>query len=254
MKKIRALPTAFLMLMQSSVWAASDEIQVYVDDMNDVGKYGVELHLNYVPQGSKTMDYSGAIPSNHRFQATPEFSYAFSKEWEGGLYVPTAIAHDGSAYANGLRLRMKYVQEQPEGSRFFWGFNTEFGYTARRVTDSMWGMELRPILGMRSEGWMLAINPIIDIPLSKGGMREAAFEPSIKIMREVAPGVEIGVEHYSSFGPIRHLEGWSRQEHSIYAVTDIQAKGLDINFGVGHGYHNAEDDWVVKAIIALPFN
>lgn len=254
MKRFISSVLACGLLVAGSAWAASDEIQVYVDDMNEVGKYGVELHLNYVPQGSKAMDYAGAIPSNHRFQATTEFSYAFSKSWEGGLYVPTAIANDGSAYANGLRLRMKYVQEQTEGSRVFWGFNTEFGYTARRVTNSMWGMELRPILGLRSEGWMLAINPIIDVPLSKGGLREAAFEPSIKVMREVAHGVDIGIEHYSSFGPIRHLEGWSRQEHSIYAVTDIQAHGLDINFGVGHGYHNAEDDWVVKAIISLPFN
>jgi len=29
---------------------------------------------------------------------------------------------------------------------------------------------------------------------------------------------------------------------------------MDVNFGVGHGYHNGEDDWVVKSIIAFPFN
>jgi hypothetical protein len=29
---------------------------------------------------------------------------------------------------------------------------------------------------------------------------------------------------------------------------------MEINFGIGHGYQKAEDDWVVKSIVAFPFN
>lgn len=255
LKKLTGLVAAVLIFcVPASAIAAPDEIQVYTDDMNEPGQYGVELHLNYVPDGSTTPAHPGAMLSNHRFQATPEFSYGFSKSWEGGMYVPFAVSGNGETYANGLRLRLKYIAPQPPESTLFWGLNTEFGYSATRVSDGHWSMEVRPILGIRKNGWMFAINPIIDIPVSHGGLSGAAFEPSIKLSRELSKGLEVGLEHYSSFGPINHLEGWSKQEHSIYAVADFQVKGMEVNFGVGRGYHNAEDEWVVKAIVAFPFN
>ncbi len=248
---------ALILLMfgcEAKVYAAPDEIQVYTDDMNEPGQAGVEIHLNYVPDGSRIVEHSGAIASHHRFQATPEFSYGITKEWEAGMYVPTAIAADGGAYANGLRLRMKYIRQQPEGSAWFWGLNTEFGYTAPRVTDSPWAMEIRPIIGLRMARWMLAFNPIIDVPLSNGGFHGAAFEPSVKVMREITRGVEVGLEHYSGLGPLRNLQGWRGQDHTVYAVADMQFKAFELNVGLGRGYHNAADDWVMKAIVALPFN
>ena len=253
--KYSKLITAFVLVSATSyAWAAADEIQVYTDEMNEVGQYGVELHLNYVPKGATEVERNGQIPSNHRFQATPEFSYGISKELEAGLYVPTAIAEDGHAYATGLRPRLKYIHQQPEGSIFFWGFNTEFGYSTLRVTDTMWGMELRPIIGMRTDKWMVSFNPIIDIPLSKGGLNQAAFEPSIKVMRKINEKLELGMEHYSGFGPVNNLQGYKNQEHMAYAVADFKVKEMEVNFGVGRGYHNGEDEWVVKSIIAFPFN
>ena len=41
------LTVAVLLAASSmSAVAADDEIQVYTDEMNEVGQYGVELHLN----------------------------------------------------------------------------------------------------------------------------------------------------------------------------------------------------------------
>jgi len=68
------LPLAiFLAASSMHTYAAEDEIQVYTDEMNEVGQYGVEMHVNYVPKGSRELSHSGEIPSNHRFQVTPEF-------------------------------------------------------------------------------------------------------------------------------------------------------------------------------------
>lgn len=254
MKKPHASIVALSALISMNAWAASDEIQVYTDEMNEPGQYGVELHLNYVPKGSKEVSHDGEIASNHRFQATPEFSYGITKSLEAGLYVPTAISSDGNFYATGLRPRLKYIHPQAEGSVFFWGLNTEFGYSTLKVTDTMWGMEIRPIMGVRTDKWLVSFNPIIDIPLSKGGMHAAAFEPSLKVMRKINDELELGIEHYAGLGAMSNLQGWKNQEQTTYVAADFKVKGMEVNFGVGHGYQKAEDDWVIKSIVAFPFN
>lgn len=254
MKQLNIPLIIALIATSAQAFAAGDEIQVYTDEMNEVGQYGVELHLNYVPQGSKELSHPGEIPSNHRFQATPEFSYGISKSLEAGLYVPFAVSDNGDFYATGLRPRLKYIHQPSEPSIFFWGFNTEFGYSTLKVTDSMWGLELRPIMGIRTDKWLVAFNPIIDIPLSKGGMHKAEFEPSLKISREINENLELGIEHYSGLGPVSNLQGWKNQEHTIFATADFKVKGMEVNFGVGRGYHNGEDDWIIKSIVAFPFN
>lgn len=254
MKKLHASFIALSALASMNAWAASDEIQVYTDEMNDPGQYGVELHLNYVPKGSREVSHDGEIASNHRFQATPEFSYGITKSLEAGLYVPTAISSDGNFYATGLRPRLKYIHPQAEGSNFFWGINTEFGYSSLKVTDTMWGMEIRPIMGVRTDKWLVSFNPILDIPLSKGGMHAAAFEPSLKVMRKINDELEVGIEHYAGLGAMSNLLGWKNQEQTTYLAADFKVKGMEVNFGVGHGYQKAEDDWVIKSIVAFPFN
>ncbi|MBS1158316.1 MAG: hypothetical protein H6R15_735 [Proteobacteria bacterium] len=44
------------------------------------------------------------------------------------------------------------------------------------------------------------------------------------------------------------------RSHYIYGVLDMARRGLDLNLGIGRGFTNAEDRWVVKAILAIPFN
>lgn len=210
--------------------------------------------MNYVPKGDKSKWRESAMASNHRFQMTPEFSYGITKYLEAGLYVPTAISSDGSFHVTGLRPRLKYIHPKADGSIFFWGVNTEFGYSSLEVSDTMWGMEIRPIMGFRTEKWLVSFNPIIDIPLSKGGMHAAAFEPSLKVMRKINEDLELGIEHYSGLGAMNNLQGLRNQEHTTYMAADFKVKGMEVNFSVGHGYQKAEDDWVIKSIVAFPFN
>ena len=65
-----------------------DEVQVYADDINAPGKFGLELHLNSTLKGRSAPDYPGEITPNRGIRLTPEFSYGISHDFEAGCYVP----------------------------------------------------------------------------------------------------------------------------------------------------------------------
>jgi hypothetical protein len=192
------------------------------------------------------------MPSEHRLQVTPEFSYGLTRNLEAGMYVPFAMDRDGQLYENGLRLRLKYIAPRAPGARFFWGINTELGYSPKRVSESAMALEIRPIIGYRDETWLVSFNPILDTDLSRNVSRKPNFEPGLKLTHRVAEGLRAGLEYYGDYGPIEQLLPAGEASHTLYAVVDSELKGLDLNFGIGHGLQNAEDDWIVKAIIALP--
>ena len=240
-------------VFSSIVRAAPDEIQVYTDDMNKPGEFGVELHVNYVIDGAKQSGYEGGSPTYRMLQTTPEFSYGISKNWEAGMYVPVAREADGNLYGNGLRLRMKYIATPAEGSNMFWGLNVEYGYSNLRVSESVWGMELRPIIGLRTGNWLLSFNPILNMDLSSNFNHQPQFEPALKLARRVAEVVQAGLEYYGEYGYANNMLPANERAHYLYAAVDIEKSGFDMNFGVGRGDSNAPDSWIAKAIIAFPF-
>ena len=240
-------------LFSTATLAAPDEIQVYTDDMNEPGEVGVELHVNYVVDGERQSAYAGGSPSHHMLQTTPEFSYGISKNWEAGMYVPVAREENGMMYGNGLRLRMKYIATPEQDSKLFWGLNVEYGYSNLRVSESEWGMELRPIVGYRTDNWLLSFNPILNMDMSDNFNHQPQFEPALKVARKVAEGVHAGLEYYGEYGYANNVLPDNQRINYLYAAVDIEKQGFDVNVGIGRGDSNAPDSWIGKAIIAFPF-
>ncbi len=50
---------AICMMCGASAFAAPDEIQVYTEELNDPGQFGLEQHLNYTIQGTQTRTIRG---------------------------------------------------------------------------------------------------------------------------------------------------------------------------------------------------
>ncbi len=250
---ISVIAAAAISLASPGAIAAPDEIQVYTEEMNDPEQYGLELHVNYALKGAKEPSFEGEMQSHHRLQVTPEFSYGLTKTLEAGLYLPAALSSDGNLYGNGVRFRLKYIAPRDAGTRLFWGLNAELGYSTRRGSDSRMGLELRPIIGYRDQHWLISFNPILDTDLSSNVSNEPKFEPALKLARKTAEGVHAGLEYYGEYGPIQHPLPAAERAHYLYAVMDLEAKGFDINFGLGRGMQNASDQWIAKAIISFPF-
>lgn len=233
--------------------ASTDEIQVYTDSINKPGIIGLELHTNFVLEGNPLPAYEGDIPSQHLFRITPEFSYGLSRSLEAGLYLPAAIAGNGRGYYDGWRVRMKYIPSLTN-STFFAGLNCEYGRVARRLEESHWNLELRPIVGFRSAPWLIAFNPVLGWRLSNGGSSTPAFTPGLKVQYSIAEGIGIGIEHYADLGPLNHILPLHEQGQVIFAALDISKGPLPVNVGIGRSLTSASDEWVIKAIFSVPLS
>ena len=109
-----------------AISAQQDEIQVYTDDINKRGEFGLEWHLNTTPHGRTTPDYPGEITNNHGFRLTPEFSYGLTSDVELGLYLPMLIDGSGDYHFVGVKYRLKWLPIRPkeDGEGWFLGANS----------------------------------------------------------------------------------------------------------------------------------
>src|ERR1039458_3546525 len=78
--------------------AMIDEIQVYTDDINKPGEFGLELHVNTTPKGRSTPDFPREITPWHGLRFTPEFSYGLARDLAAGQYLPYARDAEGTTH------------------------------------------------------------------------------------------------------------------------------------------------------------
>lgn len=233
-----------------------DEIQVYTDDINRPGKYGLELHLNTTMKGRASPDYAGEITPYHGIRLTPEFSYGLSRSFEAGLYLPVQRTGDGAYDFAGIKPRLKWLPLQPDEKTggYFAGANLELSWLQRRFEEHHWSTELRTIFGYRHEEWLVAVNPVFGWTLA-GPERKARpeFDLQFKASRELAKGISFGPEYYAGLGPVLRSPGFAEQDHALYAAFDIERKGWGINVGLGRGVSHAADRWTLKFIFDVPW-
>jgi len=233
-----------------------DEIQVYTDDIDKPGEFGLELHINTTPSGRSVPDYPGEVTPWHGLRVTPEFSYGLTHDLEAGLYLPFVRDASGTAYFPGAKVRLKWlpVRQENGGDGWFLGLNIELSKVANRFEQGDLQLELRPIIGGRTGGWLVAFNPVLDWAV--GAPQPAAgpdFSPQCKVAYTVAPGVAIGPEYYAELGKVN---GWlppSDRLQTLYLTVDLERERWGLNFGIGHGLNAATDAWTVKAIIGFTF-
>jgi hypothetical protein len=229
---------------------ATDEIQVYNAGIAAPGQFTIQQHLNYVPLGVKDPPFPGGLISNNSVNGTPEFAYGVTDWWEVGLYLPFAIK-DQQFLSDAFKLRTLFVSPQAEQRNFFYGVNFEFSNTMPRFSQSRFGLEIRPIIGVRNADWEFIVNPIVDVSFGKYG--EADFAPAARLARKLAPDTYVGLEYYADFGEIGNFAKLEDQQHTLFAVTDFKLGVFDVDFGVGYGLTPASDRWVVKSIVGYAF-
>jgi hypothetical protein len=229
---------------------AADEIQVYNAGIAAPGQFTIQQHLNYVALGQKDPPFPGGLVSNHSINGTPEFAYGVTDWWEVGLYLPFAI-QDRQFLSDAFKLRTLFVSPNAAERNFFYGVSFEFSNTTPKFSQSRFGMEIRPIIGVRNANWEFIVNPIVDISFGKYG--EADFTPAARLARKLGPDLYVGLEYYGDFGEIGNFARLADQQHTLFAVTDFKLGDFGVNFGVGYGLTPASDRWVIKTIVGYAF-
>jgi len=229
--------------------ALPDEIQVYTDDLEAPGEIGIELHVNTTPSGRSTPDYPGEVTPYHGWRVTPELSTGLAPGWDAGLYLPLVRNAEGTEYFAGPRFRLKWMPLRPaEGaSGMFAGINGEVSFVDERFEQARRTAEIRPIVGYRSDRWLLSFNPILDTDLAGQDKGVVTFAPALKIARAVTEKTMLGVEYYAELGRLSNFSSPSEQSHTLYLVIDTPW----LNFGIGRGLTDATDRWTVKAIFSF---
>src|ERR1700694_5384296 len=245
------------MLAGAAVWVALaqpakavDEIQVYNAGIAAPGQFTIQQHLNYIPLGVKDPPFPGGLVSHNSINGTPEFAYGVTDWWEVGLYLPFAI-QDRQFLSDSFKLRTLFVSPNAAERNFFYGVNFEFSNTTPKFSQTRFGLEIRPILGVRNADYEFIVNPIVDIGFGKYG--EATFTPAARLARKLGPDLFVGLEYYADFGEIGNFLKPADQQHTLFAVTDFKLGDFGVNFGVGYGLTPASDRWVVKTIVGYAF-
>jgi hypothetical protein len=248
-RRILALSPALLV---GAAHAAPEEIQVYLDDLTPPGHVGLDLHNNYVIDGSGTPDYAGARPPDRVYRLTPEFYVGLSPRLELGVYVLTAIDRRSASTVDGEKIRLKYVAAHDEKEGAFWGINVEAGRSALAVAERPWNYELKGILGRRSGPWTLAFNVNVDAALSAHG-GSTMLDVDTRLSYEVHAATQVGLEAYNELGPVSGIGALHDRSEMLFAVIDADLKAFDLGAGVGRGLTAASDRWVVKVILGFRF-
>jgi hypothetical protein len=229
---------------------AVDEIQVYNAGIAAPGQFTIQQHLNYVAAGVKEPPFPGGLVSHGSINGTPEFAYGLTNWWEVGLYLPFAI-QDRQYLSDGFKLRTLFVSPNADQRNLFYGVNFEFSNSTPKFSQARFGMEIRPIIGVRNSDYEFIVNPIVDIGFGNNG--ETIFAPAARVARKLDKDLFVGLEYYADFGQIGNFLKPADQQHTLFAVTDFKVADFDINFGVGYGLTPASDRWVIKTIVGYAF-
>ena len=233
--------------------AADEEIQVYEDDLDKPGRFGLDLHNNYVASGDPRVDYAGEMSSLHRYRLTPEWSYGLTHDVELGLYLPlTTLDRQGRFEADGLKGRIKFIAPRPEAQTWYWGLNLEIGRVSHGLDENPWNGELKGIVGGRFGRWTVASNLNLDFKIAGPAPAPASVDFDTKVSYALTPKFAVGLESYNGLGTFHRFGSFGSSDQALYGAVDASLGKWDFNFGLGHGYASSADGWVLKAIITVP--
>src|SRR5664279_1680632 len=235
-----------VVLLGSSAHAAPEEIQVYMNEMNAAGQFGLDVHNSYVATGHTIDDYVGEQQSLHRYRITPEFAYGLTRSFELGLYLPLATIDRDGLGIDGLKLRLKFIAPQQRDQIWFWGANFEIGVVDHGLDANPYNAELKGIVGLRSGRWTAAFNANLDVKVYGPASSSPSVDLDLKLSYLVIKAVALGVETYD--------DPFAFGDDSSFVTLDASLGGWDLDLGVGSGYGTNPDRFLVKAIVGIPID
>jgi hypothetical protein len=249
------LAAAFWLANPATVFAQTDEIQVYNAEIADLGVVNLLNHTNYTPIGRKLGDYPGAIIPNQSANGALEWAYGVADWFEQGLYMPlySPYSQGRGATVNGFKLRELFVRPHAHDQTFFYGVNFEFGVNARYWKQRRISSEVRPIVGVHLHPVDFIFNPIVDTAYT-GGLGGLEFVPATRLAYNFSQRWAASLEEYADVGQLNHIVSPHNQFHEIWAVMNYNGKIFSVESGFGIGLTAASDRLTLKLMVSRDLN
>jgi hypothetical protein len=249
-----AAPALSVIAASHPAAAAPEEIQVYEDDMDKPGQFGLDVHNNYVWGKPSPLQWTGEQQPDNTYRITPEFSYGLTQNVELGLYLPLATISNSQLHLDGVKFRVKYIAPKPAGRDWYWGANLEVGGVKPAYDVNPWNAELKGIVGWRHGPWDLAFNTNLDWVVSGPQAGSPSVQFATKASYKVIENLALGVESYNGVGTFDRFLSPAGQGHSTYLTADTSLGLWGLNVGIGHGYSGDPDQWLFKFIVSVPID
>jgi hypothetical protein len=110
----------------------------------------------------------------------------------------------------------------PNGSARRYGANFEFSYKSAVFSPTRFGVELRPIIGVRNADFEFIVNPIVDI--AAGHYGSTTFAPAVRLAHKFERDFDLGLEYYGDFGQIGHFAPLKDQQHTAVRRHRFQVR------------------------------
>ena len=238
--------------------AAPDEITVFTDELERPGHTGYELHLNYTPKARCIAAYPGEQAPCRVMRLMPEIVHGLAATWNLGVHLPFSYSrntHQGTFDGVKLRLHNLNVVGESKQHNFFYGANYELALYSERITPSKYSGEIRGIVGANVGTWKFTLNPIVNTALNKSiAGRGVNFELFGQALHTIDAHVAVGMEHYASPGRLSRASFDAISGQISYLVANYRSGNrYFLHIGIGHGWTDASDKRVFKALIGLPF-
>lgn len=238
--------------------AAPEEIQVYLDEFNEPGEWGLDVHTNYVSVAQP------GSPSRHQFRATPEWSYGLDEHFEAGLYLLNSTSPEISAghpVTDGAKIRMKWRPYVPSpDSPWYFAMNWEIGDLANRDDPDVHSTQLKFIETYHQGPWLAGVNFNLNGWLKPHPTQASNAELDYRLTYQLTPhdrgDWRVGLERYDIMGALHpNSDSLSPHTTSDYLVSDFAVGHWDFDLGVGRAWGNPvanTDKWVFKMIVGVP--
>ena len=245
---LRQAAPALVLTLTSVAHAAPEEIQVYMDEFAEPGKFGLDLHTIYVATTRNENQ-----PPYHQLRITPELSYGINEHVEAAAYFLSNKIRGSSVQTDGVKLRMRWRPIVPtEQTTWYGAVNIELGKLSRRFNNDGSNGEIKGILTWKSGNWRSGLNLNLDRPLNRTTSVPTTVELDSKLAYQMGNDVNVGIEHYAFLGPIHGSSTAASPSRSTFVVTEFPVAKWDIHLGIGQARGAVPDKVIIKAIIGVP--
>jgi hypothetical protein len=252
------LAVSFGVLPLGPAHALPDELEIHLDETTEKGKFGFEVISNYAISGPRVPSTDGLRPTRHLLQLSPDVSYGVTEHTQVDLQLFSSIGSDGNSRMDGGRVEVLTIPIRPpdnDDDGYWLGALFEIGHLPKTLSTNHADSEVKILLGLREGRWTFGASPEFGFKVSgTGSGSRPDVEMKLKVAYRLESGVSIGIEQYDDVGTTRKIGNLNQQSQQTFGVMDFKRKGWDFNLGLGHGWNDFSERWVVKAIIGFPLD